>query len=196
MAWVLAHGPDTAPVSPALSMEGPVIGHWPVLQTTAVSPELEKALRENAATQAPANAPVPVTWLLAMLGAFVGGMILNLMPCVFPVLAIKVMGFARPADHPGAHARAGVAYTLGVVLSFVALGGLLLLLRATGCGYGFGSLAGAAQRHPADGFARGRIGHIEEVLTDGEKGVAIDPHRDRHRAFGRKFHVQARFLAA
>ena len=139
MAWVLAHGPDTAPVSPALSMEGPVIGHWPVLQTTAVSPELEKALRENAATQAPANAPVPVTWLLAMLGAFVGGMILNLMPCVFPVLAIKVMGFARPADHPGAHARAGVAYTLGVVLSFVALGGLLLLLRATGeqLGWGF-----------------------------------------------------------
>ena len=139
MAWVLAHGPDTAPFSPAFSMEGAVIGHWPVLQTAAVSPELEKALRENAATPTPANAPVPATWFLAMLGALVGGMILNLMPCVFPVLAIKVMAFARPADHPGAHARAGLAYTLGVVLSFVALGGLLLVLRATGeqLGWGF-----------------------------------------------------------
>ncbi|MEY5029519.1 MAG: Thiol:disulfide interchange protein DsbD precursor [Pseudomonadota bacterium] len=139
MAWVLAHGADTAPQGPALTMEGPVVGKWPILQTAAVSPELERALRENAAGQTPASTPVPTTWLLALLGAFVGGMILNLMPCVFPVLAIKVMGFARPAEHPGAHLRSGLAYTAGVVLSFVALGGLLLALRATGeqLGWGF-----------------------------------------------------------
>ena len=139
MAWVLAHGSDTAPKGPALTMEGPVVGKWPILQTAAVSPELERALRENAAGQTPASASVPTTWLLALLGAFVGGMILNLMPCVFPVLAIKVMGFARPAEHPGAHLRSGLAYTAGVVLSFVALGGLLLALRATGeqLGWGF-----------------------------------------------------------
>lgn len=139
MAWVLAQGQDTAPVSPAISIEGPVIGTWPAVQTVTISPELERALRENAAISTASAAPIPTTWLLAMLGAFVGGMILNLMPCVFPVLAIKVMGFARPADHSGAHARAGLAYTAGVVLSFVALGGLLLLLRATGeqLGWGF-----------------------------------------------------------
>ena len=139
MTWVLAHGTDTAPQGPAIQMEGPVLGHWPTLKTTTVSPELERALRENASGPMPASTPVPSTWLLALLGAFVGGMILNLMPCVFPVLAIKVMGFTHPADRPGAHARAGLAYTAGVVLSFVALGGLLLALRATGeqLGWGF-----------------------------------------------------------
>lgn len=140
MTWVLAHGTDTAPQGPALNIEGPVIGNWPILQTAAVSPELERALRENAAGQTPApTTPVTATWFLALLGAFVGGMILNLMPCVFPVLTIKVMGFARPAEHPGAHLRSGLAYTAGVVLSFVALGGLLLALRATGeqLGWGF-----------------------------------------------------------
>ncbi len=140
MAWVLAHGTDTAPQGPAITIEGPVTGSWPMVQSVAVSPELERALRENAQGQTPATTqPVTMTWLLALLGAFAGGLILNLMPCVFPVLAIKVMGFARPAEHPGAHARAGLAYTAGVVLSFVALGGLLLALRATGeqLGWGF-----------------------------------------------------------
>lgn len=137
MAWVLAHGTDTAPQSPAITLEGPVIGNWPLLQTVAVSPELERALRENAAPQTPG--PLPTTWLLALMGAFIGGVILNLMPCVFPVLAIKVMGFTHPVNRPGAHARAGLAYTAGVVVSFVALGGLLLALRATGeqLGWGF-----------------------------------------------------------
>ena len=75
----------------------------------------------------------------ALLGALVGGLILNLMPCVFPVLAIKVMAFARHADDRRAHRQAGLAYTAGVLLSFLALGGLLLSLRAAGeqLGWGF-----------------------------------------------------------
>ncbi len=139
MVWVLAQGQETAPVGPALQIEGPVVGSWPILQTATVSAELQRALQENANAQTQSDAPVPTTWLLAMLGAFVGGMILNLMPCVFPVLAIKVMGFARPAEQRGAHVRAGLAYTTGVIFSFIALGGLLLLLRATGeqLGWGF-----------------------------------------------------------
>lgn len=138
MAWVLAHGKDTSPNTPAVQLEGPLSGQWPALQTATVSPELERALRENATTTS-TSPPVPLTWFLAMLGSLVGGLILNLMPCVFPVLAIKVLGFTRPAAHPGDHARAGLAYTAGAVLSFVALGGLLLMLRATGeqLGWGF-----------------------------------------------------------
>jgi thiol:disulfide interchange protein DsbD len=62
------------------------------------------------------------------------------MPCVFPVLAIKMLGFARHAGTGGVSGRViGVAYTVGVVLSMAALGGVLLALRAGGeqLGWGF-----------------------------------------------------------
>ncbi|MFM1909272.1 MAG: hypothetical protein RLZZ591_2949 [Pseudomonadota bacterium] len=73
------------------------------------------------------------------MGALLGGLILNLMPCVFPVLAIKLMGFAQHADDRRAHRLSGWAYTAGVLLSFVALGALMLALRAAGeqLGWGF-----------------------------------------------------------
>jgi thiol:disulfide interchange protein DsbD len=91
-------------------------------------------------------APVAITppavssWglVLALLGALLGGLILNLMPCVFPVLAMKVLGFARHADDQRAHRISGLAYTAGVLASFLALGGLLLALRAAGEGLGWG----------------------------------------------------------
>ena len=78
--------------------------------------------------------------MLAIGAALLGGMILNLMPCVLPVLAIKVLGFSRHSEHSRGSQRAqGLAYTLGVVLSFVSLGALMLALRATGeqLGWGF-----------------------------------------------------------
>src|SRR5258708_22030157 len=67
---------------------------------------------------------------MALLGGLVGGLILNLMPCVFPVLAIKILGFARHGQDRRAQRLGGLAYTAGVVLSFLAPGGLLLALRA------------------------------------------------------------------
>ena len=81
-----------------------------------------------------------------------GGLILNLMPCVLPVLAIKVMAVAQHAHQTRAQQRLqGVAYSVGVIGSFVALGGLMLALRAGGeqLGWGFhlqspGVLAGLA----------------------------------------------------
>jgi thiol:disulfide interchange protein len=68
-----------------------------------------------------------------------GGLILNLMPCVFPILAIKVVGFTQHANDRGAHRVGGIAYTAGVIASFVALGALMLALRAAGeeLGWGF-----------------------------------------------------------
>jgi thiol:disulfide interchange protein DsbD len=83
---------------------------------------------------------VPLTWVLALLAAVVGGLILNLMPCVLPVLAIKMFSLVRNNHHSRASQRAqGAAYAAGVVLSFMALGGLMLALRATGeqLGWGF-----------------------------------------------------------
>jgi thiol:disulfide interchange protein DsbD len=77
--------------------------------------------------------------IAALVFAFVGGLILNLMPCVFPVLGIKMMGFVK---HAHGHARAmrlqGAAFAAGVLLSFVALAGLMLALRAGGAQLGWG----------------------------------------------------------
>ena len=122
----------------------PVDGAWPALApVAAMSPALEAALAANAANAgaaAPAGAtPAPAGALaLALLGALVGGLVLNLMPCVFPVLAIKVLGFTQHAEDRRAHRLGGLAYTLGVVLSFLALGALMLALRAAGQQLGWG----------------------------------------------------------
>jgi len=71
--------------------------------------------------------------------AFMGGVLLNLMPCVFPVLGIKVMGFV---EHAHGEARAmrmqGVMFFAGAVISFLALASLMLALRASGAQLGWG----------------------------------------------------------
>ncbi|KEO92011.1 thiol:disulfide interchange protein [Erythrobacter longus] len=78
-----------------------------------------------------AEGAAPPLWTL-ILGALVGGLILNIMPCVFPILSLKAISLAR-AGGGEAEARAeGLAYTAGVVLACVALGGIMLALRAAG----------------------------------------------------------------
>jgi len=79
-------------------------------------------------------------WLIAVLGAaFIGGLILNLMPCVLPVLSLKVFSLIKHAEHAHSQAwRQGVAFTIGVVISFWLLAGLLLFLRAAGNQLGWG----------------------------------------------------------
>ena len=125
----------------AYRLDAPVQGPWPAAATVAeVPPALAAALKANAAnptTPAPASA-APLGLLAALLGALLGGLALNLMPCVFPVLAIKMVGFVQIKDR-ATRLTGGLAYTAGVVLSFLALGALLLGLRAAGeqLGWGF-----------------------------------------------------------
>ncbi|WP_068861893.1 protein-disulfide reductase DsbD family protein [Erythrobacter dokdonensis] len=79
----------------------------------------------------PAAMAVPPLWTL-VLGALLGGLLLNIMPCVFPILSLKALSLAR-AGESEARARAeGLAYTAGVVLACLALGGVMLALRAAG----------------------------------------------------------------
>ena len=146
MRWVIAVGPESAPKAPALEVETPVQGTWPALAQAApaeISPALAKALADNASAQAKSLAQgsdsTALSLALAILGALLGGLLLNLMPCVFPVLAIKVLGFAQPGTSQAEHRAAGAAYTVGAVLSFMLLGGLMLGLRAAGeqLGWGF-----------------------------------------------------------
>jgi len=69
----------------------------------------------------------------AIFGAFLGGLILNLMPCVFPVLSLKALGFARAAHGDARKITAqGWLYTLGVMASFLVMAILLLFLKAGG----------------------------------------------------------------
>jgi thiol:disulfide interchange protein DsbD len=97
---------------------------------------------------APATAPAPATppapseaaagLLLTLVLAFAGGALLNLMPCVFPVLSLKVLGFTQHADDRRRFVSGGLSYTAGVVLSFLALAAVLLLLRQGGAQLGWG----------------------------------------------------------
>ncbi len=115
------------------SIDLPLTHAWPPLPDGPIAP--------------PTNTPRPPQtvevglwgFALALAGAFIGGLILNLMPCVLPILAIKVLSFAQHSRQHRAHRIAGLAYTAGVVLSFLLLGAGVLALRAAGeqLGWGF-----------------------------------------------------------
>ena len=70
--------------------------------------------------------------------AFLGGLILNLMPCVFPILSMKAAALARHAHHPGAARIQGLAFAAGVVATFLGLAALLIAARAAGQAVGWG----------------------------------------------------------
>jgi DsbC/DsbD-like thiol-disulfide interchange protein/cytochrome c biogenesis protein CcdA len=86
---------------------------------------------EPIATMDSAAALTPPLWTL-ILGALVGGLILNIMPCVFPILSLKALSLARAGESEEEARSEGLAYTAGVVLACVALGGIMLALRAAG----------------------------------------------------------------
>lgn len=71
--------------------------------------------------------------------AFLGGLILNLMPCVFPILSMKALSLVKLKDKDIAKARMnGVAYTIGILACFTIIAGILLLLKAGGSQVGWG----------------------------------------------------------
>ncbi len=116
-----------------------VSGAWPApAATAAVAGDYTQALPQAGGAALPMPPP-PTSLGWALLLAMLGGTLLNLMPCVFPVLSLKVLGFAGHAADRRKLLAAGLAYSAGVVVSFVALAGLLLALRAGGeqLGWGF-----------------------------------------------------------
>ncbi|MEZ5695074.1 MAG: protein-disulfide reductase DsbD family protein [Sphingomonadaceae bacterium] len=78
-----------------------------------------------------AEGATPPLWTL-LLGALAGGLLLNIMPCVFPILSLKALSLARAGESEAEARREGIAYTAGAVLACTALGALLLVLRAGG----------------------------------------------------------------
>lgn len=120
-ALASAPAPGKSPDSPPLT---------PV--TSEAKPAANKALEPATATAAtPAAAPkIPLTFAELLLYAFLGGLILNIMPCVFPVLGIKVTSVVQQAGEDRRKVVLhGLMYTVGVLLSFWVLGGFAIALN-------------------------------------------------------------------
>lgn len=133
--------PDVMPIvltqgNDSWSIDAKLQGTWPpTAALPSVSPDLQEALRDNAAAT---KSRAGLTFTAALVGALLGGLILNLMPCVFPVLAIKVVSFTQHASDQRARRLDGAAYFGGVVASFAALGLLVVALRSAGQQLGWG----------------------------------------------------------
>ncbi len=104
-----------------------------------IGPDRGLQVRVTPGAIAPAAAGSAWAWtaLVAFAGAMLGGLILNVMPCVFPILSLKALSLARSGTS-AAHARSeALAYTAGVVLVCLALGAVILGLRAGGASVGW-----------------------------------------------------------
>jgi DsbC/DsbD-like thiol-disulfide interchange protein/cytochrome c biogenesis protein CcdA len=112
-----------------------------------IGPGLGLAVRAVPGPVGPAGAPVearaaePVRGaravLLALAGALLGGLLLNVMPCVFPILSLKALSLARAGGDERAARREAASYAAGAVLACLALGGVLLAVRAGGATVGW-----------------------------------------------------------
>jgi thiol:disulfide interchange protein/DsbC/DsbD-like thiol-disulfide interchange protein len=149
---VLAAPGDRAGVQIGFELAGgwPAVAAGPDPTATAASPGTSGGgvATAAAATAAAAAADpaadagnigaTPVSLRMAFILAFAGGVLLNLMPCVFPVLSLKVLGFASHAHHRRSLVAGGLAYSAGVIGAFVGLAALMLMLRTAGAGLGWG----------------------------------------------------------
>ena len=109
----------------------------PVTGTLKIADQVGSIRAFTIAAQAPPTSIAP--WIWTAISALVGGLLLNIMPCVFPVLAMKALGIARlgAADRSAIRAQA-LAYTAGVVLAMSAIGIILAVLRIGGARLGWG----------------------------------------------------------
>ena len=140
-----ARMPIVLAASSALAAKGEFSGT--TLATIASSafslPSSAVALTNSAANIGGAVAATnDVTLWSALLLAFIGGMILNLMPCVFPVLSLKILSFAHHSGKASEGTREmrqhGLFYAFGVVLSFLVLAGVMIALKSAGSAVGWG----------------------------------------------------------
>ncbi len=94
---------------------------------------------DNKANNKPSSLLSIPAILGAALAALLGGMILNLMPCVFPVLSIKALSLVKIAAEKPEHAKAhGLSYAAGVIGSFLTIAAILIALQTTGSAVGWG----------------------------------------------------------
>jgi thiol:disulfide interchange protein len=134
-----SEGPATFPLVLAFD-EGSNLRVVTAVRTDWTNASLKAAPGALAGAEAPvAGATLSQPgFLTALLFALLGGVILNLMPCVFPVLSLKVLALAQHSGHARERWTSALAYAAGVVIAFLALAGLLIAARAGGAGLGWG----------------------------------------------------------
>ena len=119
-------------------------GDWPleisgVFVTAEGAVEAKTAISATPATAsyAPPQSTEPL-WRM-LIYAFIGGLILNIMPCVLPVIALKILGFVNEARSEPRHVRMlGLVYALGVLASFLVLAAVVIGVKAAGHKAGWG----------------------------------------------------------
>ncbi len=105
---------------------------WEITQTAL--PSLARNDASSTAPEMPEGGLAGVLW-----AAFLGGLLLNLMPCVLPVIALKILGFTQQAgQEPGRVFRLGLSFCAGVFAFFLALAGAVIGLKAAGSGLNWG----------------------------------------------------------
>ena len=130
--------PAPASVAPLPTATTPVDDAAPDTTTSAASlaPDVE---RTRPPEEVLARNPRGTSSLLVALAlALIGGLILNLMPCVLPILSLKALSLAESGREGGDARRRALWYTAGVLVSFVAVGALAIALRAAGQALGWG----------------------------------------------------------
>ncbi|WP_233248003.1 protein-disulfide reductase DsbD [Limnohabitans sp. MMS-10A-178] len=137
MTWLLVQGKADAPTGRQWTLTTPVQGQWQEFSEPVAPSNINFSALPNKSGAASTPAPF-ATWALAMLGAMLGGLLLNLMPCVFPVLAIKLLNITQHASHPREMKLSAWAFSAGVLISFLVLGALMLGLREAGSQLGWG----------------------------------------------------------
>lgn len=146
--WVEQHAgkPDAVLDGVFVADGGPLKGGW-AIHTTVPVKSGTVALPWVSVKPAPKAAPVavsepppaePLGQSTALLFAFLGGLILNLMPCVFPVLSLKILQLVDSTRRQGSLASHGIAFTAGILASMLALSCLLMVLRSLGWAIGWG----------------------------------------------------------
>ncbi len=131
---------DSTAVAPSLSVATDAVDAAPAT-TDASETSTPDASADNAArTSAPnAQASLPKGGLFgALLLALLGGLILNLMPCVLPILSLKALGLAQSGESRQRARSHALWYTAGVLVAFAAIGLVVVALRAGGQALGWG----------------------------------------------------------
>ena len=139
--------PGETPPAPNAPVRGVLVaeektapgGHGVIVHAVEFGASTAAPNTKNAAVPAPVSSDENITLWRALLLAFIGGIVLNLMPCVFPVLSIKALGLLKHSDLSSAQKRAqGLAYTAGVLASFSLLALALIVIKNLGAQVGWG----------------------------------------------------------
>ncbi len=100
---------------------------------------VDEQVEDNVENPPAGPGPATVKYLIPVVFAFLGGILLNVMPCVLPILSIKVLHFVKQADEDRRRIwRHGLTFSLGILTAFWILAGILVALRAGGQRLGWG----------------------------------------------------------